>query len=1062
MATTNNNKDNSKKRGTSEKRYSKEQLEARKDTIRAIKDFYGGDVDPKVINSIVANIEVESAFKKDNLKEKSYSWGNLQENPNLKTARKNLAKWGGTQEDYEKLSNDEKLSVMYWGDKEHTSTAGGRGAIQLTSANYGGNDKTDEDLRRAAEELELDVNSIHDDFYNSTLATLKVYENRGKDFRDYADSPMTLRKEVINPLEVLDPENKGDASKLNTLSYYDTDEDLYGVTEEDRIVSKNTVSVNPDAIANNPDLDDAQKEELMRINESQGLEQSTADRVQQNRSLMQELGYIGSINNMNGIVDEDSKKKDAKVQGQDVVKPSGHQESLFAVTGMDQLLKGQDQPFNDGGNLNVLTEYNAGGSHEQNPQGGVPVGMNAQGGRNLVEQGETRHGDYIFSNHYKLSEEDAERFNLDPKMAGKSMSDISKQINDEIERRPYDNLTKKTANGNLNKLMLAQESLRAMDQASSSGEGQDASHNLGGMMGGGGMQGNMMQGGINMAGQMGQGMQTNNPNTTIPAWESAKDAAAQTNPYMAAARAAEQMTKGIGSAIGGQEGENIATGVADPFSAQVGVLKHEDATGWEKAASVGVPVLSGFMMNKAEGRAEAKERRKQSYIDNNKFSSTFEKGGLLDSHFKHGGPHDPPASGGAKPWFLSEPMYGNVEFPDSGPIDPALKSKYSAPLTGEDEVGPKQYNAMDNWIREAGLLNGPAYGSEPAWNGNNALAKLNQNLDQAGAPQPVNDGNYYNNDPDGLLSGRAQAKKQHDYLTMIDNNVLKGHETGLLGEEAERAGQAPQDYTKWLDAQKKLNEHESYAQSLEDNEVVGNVNLSQYLNENGASSSTDAKGSQGSKGSKGSLRGPGGLEALRYAGVAGNLAQYLTAPDAEVERYDRLDNRYQPDYVDERSLENRVANSAANTRRALTDTYGGSAAGVRAGLLASQINESRALSDARMRAEEQNRGENARGQHFNFGVDRINQNISMNESIANTQNRAAAEDYKRALMQTILSDATDIGGEAYDRRILENVTGYGVDGRRPGRFSQFNPQTGENEDTGLYNVVSSFLNRRNR
>lgn len=42
---------------------------------------------------------------------------------------------------------------------------------------------------------------------------------------------------------------------------------------------------------------------------------------------------------------------------------------------------------------NDITYYANGGTHEQNPYGGVPVGNNSS-----VEQGEIRHGDYIFSN----------------------------------------------------------------------------------------------------------------------------------------------------------------------------------------------------------------------------------------------------------------------------------------------------------------------------------------------------------------------------------------------------------------------------------------------------------------------------------------------------------------------------------------------------------------------------------------------------------------------------------------------------------------------------------------
>lgn len=59
--------------------------------------------------------------------------------------------------------------------------------------------------------------------------------------------------------------------------------------------------------------------------------------------------------------------------------------------------------YADGGMINpTLTEFNVGGTHESNPLGGIPQGMNAQGKMRTVEQGETKFrfkdGDYVFSN----------------------------------------------------------------------------------------------------------------------------------------------------------------------------------------------------------------------------------------------------------------------------------------------------------------------------------------------------------------------------------------------------------------------------------------------------------------------------------------------------------------------------------------------------------------------------------------------------------------------------------------------------------------------------------------
>ena len=58
------------------------------------------------------------------------------------------------------------------------------------------------------------------------------------------------------------------------------------------------------------------------------------------------------------------------------------------------------------GGQNDLIEFEGGGTHEQNPLGGIPIGMNNQGQMNSVEAGESKYsfkdGDYVFSDRIKL------------------------------------------------------------------------------------------------------------------------------------------------------------------------------------------------------------------------------------------------------------------------------------------------------------------------------------------------------------------------------------------------------------------------------------------------------------------------------------------------------------------------------------------------------------------------------------------------------------------------------------------------------------------------------------
>lgn len=58
------------------------------------------------------------------------------------------------------------------------------------------------------------------------------------------------------------------------------------------------------------------------------------------------------------------------------------------------------QPVN--GAAELVTLFENGGTHEQNKLGGIPQGMGANGKPNLVEEGETKFEDYIFSNNINM------------------------------------------------------------------------------------------------------------------------------------------------------------------------------------------------------------------------------------------------------------------------------------------------------------------------------------------------------------------------------------------------------------------------------------------------------------------------------------------------------------------------------------------------------------------------------------------------------------------------------------------------------------------------------------
>ena len=110
--------------------------------------------------------------------------------------------------------------------------------------------------------------------------------------------------------------------------------------------------------------------------------------------------------------------------------------------------------------LSELTEFNAGGTHEQNPNGGVMQGTGANGKPNLVEQGETKHKDYIFSDRLTIDDILTKANGLPSILNGKTFAKASKVLNKEAKERPNDPISKNATKANMAKLTQAQESLK--------------------------------------------------------------------------------------------------------------------------------------------------------------------------------------------------------------------------------------------------------------------------------------------------------------------------------------------------------------------------------------------------------------------------------------------------------------------------------------------------------------------------------------------------------------------------------------------------------------------------
>lgn len=109
-----------------------------------------------------------------------------------------------------------------------------------------------------------------------------------------------------------------------------------------------------------------------------------------------------------------------------------------------------------------------GGTHEENPMEGVPMGMDAEGNPNLVEQGEVIFNDYVFSNRLFADGGLLESFNLPKSYDGHSFAAIAEKLGDESKERPNDPISKRGLLSSMSRLQQAQETVRQQSQ-----EGQE-------------------------------------------------------------------------------------------------------------------------------------------------------------------------------------------------------------------------------------------------------------------------------------------------------------------------------------------------------------------------------------------------------------------------------------------------------------------------------------------------------------------------------------------------------------------------------------------------------------
>lgn len=106
---------------------------------------------------------------------------------------------------------------------------------------------------------------------------------------------------------------------------------------------------------------------------------------------------------------------------------------------------------------NGVSTIDTGGTHSENPYGGIPMGIAPDNQPNLVEQGEVIYNDYVFSNRLTPDKKNLNNFNIPSKYDGWTFAKIAEDMSKESSERPNDPISRNGLEDSMGKLMMLQE-----------------------------------------------------------------------------------------------------------------------------------------------------------------------------------------------------------------------------------------------------------------------------------------------------------------------------------------------------------------------------------------------------------------------------------------------------------------------------------------------------------------------------------------------------------------------------------------------------------------------------
>jgi len=624
-------------------------------------------------------------------------------------------------------------------------------------------------------------------------------------------------------------------------------------------------------------------------------------------------------------------------------------------------------------NNNKLTRFDEGGLHSQNPNGGIKIGDNAS-----VEQGETLKNNFVYSNRIFLDEGIISRYNLPKSLAGKSVADATKYIDTKFKGR-NDKISQSTKNGMLSKIAEAQEAMKPQEPEMK--------------------QSQMAFGGF--------------ADSTIGQGFGEEAIADQKTNALGAGLGVATTALDLGMTAFGKPAQNINGLAASAEVDKVGMIGSSALKG-AQAGMVFGPAGAGIgaLVGAGVGLLGAKKADKAALQNSNNFALNTNR--KYSDQYAFGGPIDPPTKittdalintpiiSGVKPISQSDRFryaigeQGGVQHGSTGEQGHYL---YYGKKPGDAGFNP---NVNREFVNQGGYdtyMKSPQ-GQQYRRNLSTQTLQPIEQLGCGGKMKKMEDGGWYD-------------KNKPFFMTNPGSVVQPNSMTPSLGlvNELKPAGTtvpytiATQPIVDISNANRQFTPGPSNLDVLKYNaEKVGTT-----VNDN-----------------LGNL--------ARYAPIAANALQLAQLKKPQGERLDRLSNRYKPEYVDEAQLQN-IANQTMNNSVNAIGQSGASQGQLRSSIIGSQLERTKALSDAYGQAAAQNRATNDRAQTFNLGVDQVNLNQSNTEKDINARDKGNYDTQKSKLIGQLGNDIGNVGKEEIYKKIAKTTTGYSW----LGEYQKMNP-----------------------